>query len=139
MQHPDDIEKLISAWDRAPKRVRKLMFLKYKFYVWQDEISMLLTRISQVWKFIERRKAPQVHWVGDRRRVPRPEGLFPELAARSLVLIISGCVTWVTAWAVYFASQGWREGLIMIPLFVAWVLFVLFFRGVKLRMNGVVQ
>jgi hypothetical protein len=82
----------------------------------------------------ERRTGPQYHWVGDRRRAQQSEGPFPELSPRLLATII-GCVTWVLTWSLFFLSKGWGGALLLTPIFVAWVFFVLFFRGLKLRLS----
>jgi hypothetical protein len=128
MQQPDDIENLISAWSKAPQHKRRVARLQNFHYVVRANITAFF-RLT-IAKFSRRVPALDGHVQ------TLPDGPFPELAARSLVLIISVCVAWVTAWSLYFDSQGWQQAPTMIPLFIAWVFVVLFYRGVKLRMNG---
>jgi len=59
---------------------------------------------------------------------------FPELA-RGLMLVIIGCVAFVTSCTLWFVSQGWGEALYGIPLFVASLFIALLYRGLKARIK----
>ena len=73
------------------------------------------------------------HWVG---RPGPPTWREPEVAtipdlAPGLMLVIIGCVIFVTACSLWFVSQGWVEALYIIPIFVISVFAGLLCRGLK--------
>ncbi|HEY3312279.1 MAG TPA: hypothetical protein VGK00_11625 [Anaerolineales bacterium] len=73
------------------------------------------------------------HWVG--RPGPAVECMpetsaIPDLAP-GLMLVIMGCVIFVTTCSLWFVSQGWVEALYIIPIFIISIFVALLCGGPK--------
>jgi len=71
----------------------------------------------------------------ERQTHPAPHSAdFPTLG-RGLMLVIIGCVAFVTSCSLWFVSQGWAEALYGIPIFISSVFIALLYRALKARIK----
>lgn len=96
-----------------------------------DQQHTHLLNFLDCWPFVDRRREVQQGLViiGDRR------GLAEPVLTRGLIRTILISVTLVLLVSLGYASWGMVEGLVLIPVFVAYIYFVLFARTLVLKVK----